>query len=956
EPPSAAEGAEEPSPYNAPLGPPVTAIEIRSDVPVEGEEREELLRLLDIAIGEPLNAGRIRRTLRNIQASGIAAEVELYTREEAAATGASGLPGTVAIVVLRPIVRVEEVRLSGELGLSAAELRRAVPQAEGEPLSDEGLLTGVYNLQDLYEANGYFRRSVQLLVQVDEARQRATVVYEIDSGPQARVSEIVFDGAIAPFTAAALQEQLRLREEDPYRARPAEEAAERLQRWLIGQGHGLAVVEAPEEEHDAAANTVRLTYPVEVGPKIEVVVQGAELDRLRRNGLLPFLGEAGYDEALVLQAVSRIRNYYQRQGHYKVEVESREERQDGVLRLFLTIDPGAQYTVQEIAFEGNSTFSGDTLAELMATGRRSLLRPGSGRLVTAELDQDLENIRSYYALQGFAQAEVGPARILEEGTDLRIAIPIVEGPRQLVGTITLEGDEQVKEEALRQALERRGLRDGGPFHPVLLDRGLVGLREEYRSKGYVQANLSARTDWNEDRSRVNLTFDIIEGPQQVIANIIVRGNRRTQGDVIRRTIGLRPGEPVSQGQLLAAESQLYRLGIFSRVDVELTRVGFFFDQRDVLIRVEEGRPRRLVYGVGYEYEDGSGNSGPRGLLGFSHNNVAGRAYSLQSDLRVSLRLDGEPSAERLAGRFRLLFNQPYLGQYPVSLTSLLFAERETKGRETYRVERYGTRVEAARSFGNRRVSLGLDYREVKVSNLAQVKEREDFPYQLMSVVPSFFWDRRNDPIAPVRGWSSLLQFQYAFPALDTEAEFLKIFGQQTQYLDLGGAGVVAASLRFGGIEPLRELGEEDPILRGTGLPSSNVFIDERFFAGGSATHRGYRLDQLGIRCQTLFAPQCRNPAASGDFQPVGGNGLLLLNLEYQFPLFGSFGGLVFYDTGNVWADWRDIDPAGFKQGAGLGGRWLSPVGPLSAGVGWPLDLEPGEEQNAVFFFNFGTSF
>jgi outer membrane protein assembly factor BamA len=167
--------------------------------------------------------------------------------------------------------------------------------------------------------------------------------------------------------------------------------------------------------------------------------------------------------------------------------------------------------------------------------------------------------------------------------------------------------------------------------------------------------------------------------------------------------------------------------------------------------------------------------------------------------------------------------------------------------------------------------------------------------------------------------------------------------------------VVAASLRFGGIEALRELDFVDPNLPPS-LPNSDVFIDERFFAGGSATHRGYRLDELGIRCQTLISPQCQDPAAAGGYQPVGGNGLFLLNLEYQFPLFGSFGGLVFYDTGNVWADWRDISVDEFKQGSGLGGRWLSPVGPLSAGVGWPLDLDPGEERNPVFFFNFGTSF
>ena len=74
-------------------------------------------------------------------------------------------------------------------------------------------------------------------------------------------------------------------------------------------------------------------------------------------------------------------------------------------------------------------------------------------------------------------------------------------------------------------------------------------------------------------------------------------------------------------------------------------------------------------------------------------------------------------------------------------------------------------------------------------------------------------------------------------------------------------------------------------------------------------------------------------------------------------LFGSqtFGGTVFYDAGNVWADWRDIDPMAVKQGAGVGLRYLSPIGPLRVDVGWKLDREHGEPKSAVLV-SFGNAF
>jgi outer membrane protein assembly factor BamA len=426
----------------------------------------------------------------------------------------------------------------------------------------------------------------------------------------------------------------------------------------------------------------------------------------------------------------------------------------------------------------------------------------------------------------------------------------------------------------------------------------------------------------------------------VADRVVVRGNERTEGKVIRRSLDLKTGDPISDVKLLEVERDLYRLGIFSRVDVELIPGELGAADRDVLVRVEEGKPRTLLYGAGWDSEDKL-----RGLFGFNHSNVAGKAYSLRTDVRWSQRNK----------RSRFIFNQPYLGPYPVSLTSTAFYEEEIRRQDQpYDVTRFGARSEAARIYGDRRVSVGLDFRNVELANvdpgvISNEIERRNQPYQSTSLVPTFFWDRRDDPISTSRGWSSLVQLQYAFPAFETDTEFLKLFVQQTRFYDLGHGNVVAASLRAGGIEPLKSLQArpDDPLRE---FPSRNIPIPERFVAGGDSTHRAYGLRELGIRGETLL------PRASGTgFVPVGGDGLFLFNLEYRFPLFGDFGGTVFFDSGNVWADWRSIDFNGLKNGAGLGARYLSPLGPIRAGVGWKLDREPGEPAYELFV-NIGNTF
>jgi outer membrane protein insertion porin family len=921
--PASPEAPPEPGP-----GPIVTAIEIRSDAPLDPSLDFETL--IETDVGTPLTDEDVRHTLRNLQASGTAAETEVYTRDDPAGGG------VIVVVVFRAVVQVEAVRVTGKLGLSRDDLRRAVPQGEAQPLSEDRVVQGVFALKELYERSGYFHARVRVAVETNAVRRRAAVTYHVDSGPRATVSTIAFDHPVAPLQAADLVHQLRLQPGQPFSRRVAGEDAERLQSWLFGQQYGQARVDPPREEYDAKTNTVKLTFPITIGPKISVVVVGDDEKKLRRAGLLPFLGDSGYDEALVLQAQSRLKTYYQQQGHYDVQVDTGEQRTDGQLVLTLRIRPGPIYTLGQIVFQGNEEVPDSELRKTMTTSERNLLRRGSGRLVQSVLDADLENLRRYYALHGYAQAEVAAPQVQRQGQDLRLVIPIREGPRERVVKIDFQGVTGLDSGPLRKTLP---LQEGQGFHPVLLDYTLDAVRSEYARKGYNQAQVSAREDWNPDHTLVDLTLEVLEGPRQVVDRILVRGNQRTQGDVIRRALNLRHGEPVSQAKLLETERSLYQLGIFSRVDVTFVPSGLEETDRDVLVRVEEGKPRSVLYGVGWDSENRF-----RGSFGFSDNNVWGKAYSLRTDLRWSQR----------DKRFRILLNQPYLGEHPVALTSTVFYEQEAPTDRPYKVTRYGARSEAVRVYGNRRFSAGFDYRIVEPSvnpGLATNEiERRDQPYQVTSFIPSFFWDRRDDPILTTRGWSSLVQLEYAFPvpAFRTDTEFLRAFVQQTQFVNLGRPGVLAASIRLGAIEPYKAIPSSGGVV--LPYPSRNIPIAERFFAGGDASQRAYGRDELGIRGQTLIL----NPNGGG-YVPVGGDGLVLINLEYRFPIFDGFGGTLFLDSGNVWPDWRSIRFGELKNGVGLGGRYNSPIGPIRAGIGWKLNREPRESGYALFF-NIGNTF
>jgi outer membrane protein insertion porin family len=920
--PTAAAGAAAPT---------VVAVELRSDAPLK--DLEQLRTLLAIRPGEPLDEARVRRTLTNLYASGAASEIEVLSRPAAG--------GVVAVVALWTTVVAEKVAIAGtELGLKREELAAALPQAEAQPLLEDRVVRGVYRLEDLYHQRGFLEAEVRVAVgYLDAAGKRAVVTYQVASGPRATVAEVDFDGSPAPFAPAELAAALKMAPGSPFRQRTMEESVGRLHRWLIDHGYRAARVDEPQQQYDKTTHRMHLTYPLDIGPKVTVEVVGADLATLRKKDLLPFLGPEGYDEALLLQSVDRVERYYQERGHYRVSVKSHEEQAPGELRLTLTVEPGPQYTLDKVVFSGNERVSDAKLAELMTTSPRRLLALGSGRLVDEVLAADLDNIRSYYALQGFSGARVPPPEVSEQGDRLTVTITVEEGRRQRVAELEFEGVESLAPAELRKALTAQGLLTaGGPFHPVLLEDTLEVIRGRYEAAGFASAQVSAATTWNDDATRVGITIQVLEGPRTLVDRIIIRGNRKTHDRVIRRTLELASGEPVSGARLLEAQRRLYRLGAFSRADVALAPAPPGAASRDVVVRVEEGDTRRLTYGFGYDSEDGV-----RGLAGYSDSNLAGRGFTLGADLRLALdvaqSLRNPPLRD---GRSQVSLTQPFIGRFDVPLTYTLFYTKEEQ--QSFNVERRGGRLEASRAFGTRnRLGLIYDYRLVRSETLAtptagvpaDQPSREDRDIRISSVIPNVLFDRRDDPLDPTRGWTSYTQVQYAFPFLVTTEEFLKVFLQETGYYPAGHAGVVAGSLRLGGIEPLRA-GGDDPVVPAE-LPSSRVSIAERFFAGGSNTHRAYRLDQLGIPGRTTFGGE-----------PVGGNGLLLVNLDYRFPVVGQVGGVVFFDAGNVWADWRDVDPREAKLGLGLGVRYLSPIGPLRLEVGWKLDREPGEPGYAVF--------
>lgn len=904
--------------------PRVTRVELRADSSLR--RYLDWDRLLVIRAGEPLTEKAVRRTLSNLHATGRVSDAAVYRRPVAG--------GVVAVVAAWGYTFIRGARLSGDPGAETKELERVLRQrAVGRPLGRALIDGAVEALGEHLRVRGYRRPTVTPWV-VPRAGGGIELVCDIDPGARFTLGKLNFDGDLGSLSEDELRTALELRSGEDFDQQRIDQATERLRVRLVARGHLAARSAPPGIEDDPARQQVDLTWTVFAGPQVRLSVHGASLKKLRKKGLLALGHDAPYDRAGVRETCARLAEHFQRQGYYRVQTSCWEDPAgpDAVV-LHIEIELGPRYQIASVRFVGNIQIAPETLAPLLATRPARSLRPGGGHLVDSDLEADRDNLRSYYLLHGFADVTLGPAKIEvdERKHTLGVTFAIDEGARRRVVELTASGVVSFVPELLLAGLPL--VAGGGAFHPALLDESVATIRARYEQIGLPDTTVVPELSWSEDGLLVDVHFEIEEGSPMLVDRLVLRGLRRTRASLLERVVGLAPNSLISRRALLQAERDLYSLGIFSRVDVTLAPVAAADGKRDVIVHLEEGKRWRLGYGGSYHSDDGLG-----AVLSATRSNLRGGGSRVQLDLR----------ANRVDQRFRLIFEQPFVTRLGLPLAYTLFFENQD--RQGFSVLDRGVQIAAHKQLGRRRLGLVYEYRLVDLSADA-VPGIFDDPrlgdVQISSLAPTFSIDRRDDPVEPKRGWSDFVRLTWAFKLAAARASFVELFWQHIQILGLGRAGTLAASLRLGGIEPIGGGGMAPDPLVPPGRASAAIPISERFFAGGRTSHRAFERDRLGIPGESLL-PTDRS-------RPIGGNGLALLNLDYRFPIAGPVGGIAFFDLGNVWADWRQINLSDARPGAGLGLRYRSPIGPLRLEVGWNLDREPGE-SSPVFFLSFGNPF
>lgn len=306
---------------------------------------------------------------------------------------------------------------------------------------------------------------------------------------------------------------------------------------------------------------------------------------------------------------------------------------------------------------------------------------------------------------------------------------------------------------------------------------------------------------------------------------------------------------------------------------------------------------------------------------WTRHNLLGLNHTLSLFGRLSVK------GNRLVASYR--WAETVAREVPVFVS----AYREQEDREAFDFVRTGVGIQVTRELLGRRLYLRYDFTTSELSDVRIEPSRIDRSFAddlgLSSISASMVTDTRDDPVTPVSGRFGLIDLEWSSAQLGSRAPFLKGFGQQFLYWPVGAGVVVAAAGRLG---MSWTLGADEPAL----LP-----IIERFFAGGATTLRGFSLDRAG-------------PLDGGGY-PLGGNMLLIGNLEVRFPILRSLGGAVFSDHGGVYSEVSSFGIADLNHNVGAGLRWDTPLGPVRFDYGIRLgDIGAGSRRQ--WHFTIGHAF
>jgi outer membrane protein assembly complex protein YaeT len=872
--------------------------------------------------------------LRFLHGTGAFSNVEAVERD----TADGGREYAIVASILR---RIQNMKIAGNVSISTEDITKMLGIGKSQVFERKHLLASAEDLRKHYEGMGFHNARIEIDFSLPNETE-VTISININEGSPVRISEAVIDTPNFEL-ASGLNRIVRSVKGNILTEDELVEFQKRVAEYLTANHYLTARLSTPSISFTPDRTQAKLTYVIENPWKVRFQFDGNEFFAdwtLTRS--LEEEKVSGTASSPAPGMAEKIRRRYLEAGFANIEVSSSEKLKESTFEFFLrfSIKESARVKINKIQVSGNisrpegyyARFIKVSSSDLIGKGffNRKDIEEGSKRLVT-----DLQN-------QGYFRARVQSSRIefSVDRSSVTIVLDIDEGPLTLVRQIRFEGVESFSKTQLTEILK---IKAGAPISLRDLEESIETLKKFYRSEGFIEMRISNEDEnnrivtYNEGNTQATVTFQIYEGPRVRVGSIVLEGNSFTKEHVIMREVGFKTGDILTPEKMDETVFHLQKLDLFTNVSVRTLEEGTNIAERTVIISVTDANPGTFLLRIGGTNE--RNHLTVRGAAGLSYKNILGTGRGIS--LRVDPKYSTDPAVSYIENKITLSYSEPYiLGGHNRGRVNLIheeslfnfdkdnFAvilESNTAG---FLVERDLTR------------NIRMAYNVYSLSNQTQfmrLSKREISTVNIAKNGPNLIFDFRDDVFNPSKGIYAFLNLEYSDPLMGSSKDlsqtvnFVKTTGSFTHYQRLFARKdfVLVNQIRGGYLANV------------SNAANGKVPVQETFFLGGRSTLRGFTgtTDDVVPSRWDLFPNSTLNNAPElNNFRMTSESYYSLLKAEIWFPITSSVGGTLFYDGGAVFFTQPDVtNGMPYRDSAGIGIRFITPVGPANIEFGWKLN-------------------
>jgi outer membrane protein insertion porin family len=984
----------------------IAAIEVAFEQsPADASAQSEFLSLLKVTQNTPFSAVRVRDSLQALFDSGRVANARVEVFDvEASKTG----PVRLRFVIQRQVLIGEVIiDLGAAIGtpISEDELRaRLILLQPGARFSRQLLNRHADEIQVYLRDRGYFNATVEPIEELDPSVTRTTITYRITPGEQSRVGALNID--VVGFDPTPVRSLLKLQSEAPFTREALAEDVKTIRDAIISKGFLGPRLDDARVVRDPESNRIAVSITGAIGPQVVVDVLDYEISEKTAREVLPVKREGTLDYSAIVEGERRLRNRLQEEGYFFTEITmactvtparvelgpngtletcqslNPEALSGASVRIVYNVERGRRFRLDAIRITGTNKLTYEDLQDELRSQKASALALipffGYGRGYTSHalLEQDRRTVEAFMRDLGYLSARASVLQgVSLNGENLIITFNVKEGPLTRIASVEVRGNKIHTEQRIREELNTV---IGSPFSRSQARFDAERVRALYASEGYVNAQLEfsvIELPKKGEEEQVRLIYSITnEGDKVFVNQILINGvtgdaeTQYTKRQAILRAIPIAEGEVLRSDRIAEAERELYLTDAYRQVIIRSEPAGETaggFRKNDVIIDVEEKKPRVIDYGGGF-----STDTGALGLIEVSNVNFMNKLRHAAVRLRASKRKQ----------RLRLEYFDPRFARYaehqfaPLALSveyqrdstiTRFFRSaidrgtmgivqrldedgnpidefREAVGEPT--INRFTVAAETQRVLDRKTRTIlfaRYSYEDVRLFNLQSLLIKPilqpDRAIRLSRFGGSFVRDTRErcerallgvrgfddeqpgaagevcryNQVDATRGDFLTVDYAVALRQLGGNLSFNRFQANYRRYYKSGFLGntVFAGNLTLGLANLFNPRDRDD-----TGTIDEidhTLPISERFFSGGSTTLRGFRFEEAGPRQVIIpegpFRDRNGNVVFLNPFTvPVGGNALAIVNLEARIPLGRSFQAVPFYDGGNVFRRIGDL--------------------------------------------------